>query len=195
MQTANTSTNRPRLQNLTIRHFAEELLTDSGAMPISPNETVQLDKVLDYLEFSYFEFDHTIESSSGVDMSNIKGAVIHGDKKIFLNSTLSPQERNFALAHEIGHIKLHRNSDKIDFLKHQLPEIPAEEVEANIFAYDLLMPNHLFHRNVKHFSGNIKELAKFYCLTEKRIQKRIKFEKTISDSLNRKLREMNTSEG
>lgn len=175
-------TSTPRLDNLAIRHHALKLLDDSDSMPSSQNDTVKLDKVLKHLGYGYFEFDSTNDTS----MENIKGAVIHNDKKIFLNYSLSPQEKNFALAHEIGHIILHGKEDSIDFLKNELPEIPITEIEANVFAYELLMPNHFFKMNLTRLSNDTKKVAEFYCLSEKRTTKRIKFLERMNIILNQR---------
>jgi len=174
---------RPRLGNLAIRQLANKLLEASGAMPRSGEELVDLSKILSHLDFSYFEFDPRTAPDS---MSNIKGAVIHEDKKVFLNSDLTPQEKNFSLAHEIGHIVLHNKGDKIDFLHHSLDEVPVDEIEANVFAYELLMPIYFFVMKSKS-DITTEELAKFYCVTEKRVKKRISFEKRLNETLESKL--------
>lgn len=173
---------RSRLGNLSIRHLANKLLDESGAMPSSETELVDMSKVLKYLDFSYFEFD----PADSPDMKNVKGAVIHKDKKVFLNSSLSPQEKNFSLAHEIGHILLHKRDDKVDFLHHILEEVHVDEIEANVFAYDLLMPIRFFRKNIS-MPGGVSALAEFYCVTEKRIKKRMSFEERINKNLEAKL--------
>lgn len=167
---------RSRLENLSIRHLANKLLDDSSALPVTEDSVVDTGKILDFLGYSYYEFDPS------ENISNIKGAVIHADKKVLLNSGLSPQEKNFSLAHEIGHIVLHKGGDKIDFLQHSLEEVHIDEIEANVFAYELLMPIYHFRTKLKN-NHDLTTLAEFYCLSEKRVNKRIEFEKRLSHKL------------
>lgn len=172
------SQKRERHPNLAIRQSANILLDDCEATPASNDESIDMEKVLNHLNYGYFEFDPTDETS------NIMGAVRHRDKKVFLNSSLSPQEKNFALAHEIGHIILHRDSDKIDFLKHTPDEFCIEEIEANVFAYELLMPSQHFGSNLKKYNHNYKLLADFYCVTKNKIKKRAYYENKLRKQIN-----------
>lgn len=61
-----------------------------------------------------------------------------------------PGKRRFAIAHELGHFELHKDNSKTnicndrDFLNWYREKI--DEIEANIFAVELLMPLDLFRK-------------------------------------------------
>lgn len=75
---------------------------------------------------------------------------------ITLNSSINfaPKKR-FILAHELGHFELHRNlkkgfSDNDETLNHSYQKnFSSEEVEANEFAAEFLMPTELFSKECK----------------------------------------------
>jgi Zn-dependent peptidase ImmA (M78 family) len=94
-------------------------------------------------------------------LSNCDGKIIFGNSKtvIKLNSQIQFDERKrFVVAHEIGHLILHRNMTLPDdtfanfniiagtekFLKNG-----QQELEANEFASELLMPTKLFYKEAK----------------------------------------------
>lgn len=86
--------------------------------------------------------------------------------KITLNSTLTyKNQKRFAQAHELGHYELHRtsnvicDSEKAFFEYHQKG---GQEVEANEFASELLMPRKVFKEYVNNRPFNLdllKEVA------------------------------------
>ena len=67
-----------------------------------------------------------------------------------INATIPEHGRKrFALAHELGHFELHRhhtpdwNCKENDFLRFRGTQV--QEIEANVFAAELLMPERIFH--------------------------------------------------
>lgn len=79
--------------------------------------------------------------------------------KIWLNSDQDGKVKNFTLAHEIGHLVLHKNKDNFridlqDYSKEGDPE--NEETEANYFAGSLLMPKDKLFLAIE----NLKDLGK-----------------------------------
>lgn len=85
--------------------------------------------------------------SSGRILMNENNAIITIDSKVKLES-----KRNFILAHEIGHLILHKNITPLfSDTNKTLSEWYAKgkhEIEANQFASELLMPSHLFKPKV-----------------------------------------------
>ncbi len=95
------------------------------------------------------------------ELTNCDGKIIFGNSKVVIkvNSSIQFQERKrFVIAHEIGHLIMHRNM--------QLPEDTfanfniiagmekalkngRQELEANEFASELLMPEKLFLKEAK----------------------------------------------
>lgn len=75
---------------------------------------------------------------------------------ITLNSSIDfSAKKRFILAHELGHFELHRHlkkgfSDNDETLNHSYQSnFSVEEVEANEFAAEFLMPTELFHKECK----------------------------------------------
>jgi Zn-dependent peptidase ImmA (M78 family) len=108
------------------------------------------------------------------DLKNCEGRIIFGDKKsvIKVNSTIPYVERKrFVIAHEIGHLVMHKGMQLPDDTFHNFNIIEGtekflkfgqQELEANEFASELLMPTHLFKiaaRGKKFSPQLIKELA------------------------------------
>lgn len=122
---------------------------------------------------------------SGIDLiymeeplKNCDGEIIFGDKKtiIKVDSQIEfEQRKRFVAAHEIGHAVMHHNmslSDDIfsnfNLFKNVEKQLRSgqQEVEANLFASELLMPTRLFKKEAKgKFSPLlIKQLSeKFNC--------------------------------
>jgi len=84
-------------------------------------------------------------------MKGADGRIIFGKKNaiITVNSDIrNKNKRRFVIAHEIGHLKLHRNlarffnCDEKAFLEWH--KVGSHESEANEFAAELLMPTELF---------------------------------------------------
>ncbi|WP_430404254.1 ImmA/IrrE family metallo-endopeptidase [Fluviicola sp.] len=88
-------------------------------------------------------------------LGNSEGRIVFGKKKtiITINSDIHyPSKKRFVLAHEIGHLEMHRNQPLI----HNDTDATLEyfksgnqETEANEFASELLMPESLFKKECK----------------------------------------------
>lgn len=129
-------------------------------------------------EITGFEMDLIIAGLDAMlieeEMTNCDGKIIFGKSKVVIkvNSKIQfPERKRFVAAHEIGHLIMHRNM--------QLPDDPfsnfniiagmektlkngKQELEANEFASELLMPEKLFLQEAKRkiFSPLlIKQLA------------------------------------
>jgi Zn-dependent peptidase ImmA (M78 family) len=93
---------------------------------------------------------------------SVQGKCLFEDKKILIDSTAPEGARRFSLAHEIGHAVLHRNvrgsscggppllnrtrsvqRGKVKDLEARIPQI---ELEADVFAAELLMPEKAVRR-------------------------------------------------
>ena len=117
------------------------------------------------IEINYKSFDN-----------EISGCLIRKDNKaiIGVNSKHTPTRQRFTIAHEIGHFQLHQGEpvhvDKIrvNFRdKSSETATNAEEIEANTFAAELLMPTDLINRDIQENElsideGIIETLAKRY---------------------------------
>lgn len=90
---------------------------------------------------------------------DLSGALIreNGRAIIGVNSSHHPNRQRFTIAHEIGHFSLHASLNfhvdndfvRVDFRhKHPPSDSPVEEMEANQFAAELLMPEELLRSDV-----------------------------------------------
>lgn len=151
-----------RIGNIILRSRALRLLEDIG----SDLNTADLKSIIDEYGFTYHEFTPTEKNMT------LLGAVHYEDKKIYVNKHMPLNERHFTLAHEIGHIVLHPNH--VDFRRSD-QEKDNKESEANVFAYELLMPLPKFTRAYKRFNGNVMSIAKEFLVSEKCMGRRIDF--------------------
>jgi Zn-dependent peptidase ImmA (M78 family) len=106
-------------------------------------------------------------------MGNTDGRIVYGKNlsTIFINSDIKYEGRKmFALAHELGHLEMHKGSplhddnvslDWFDNTEKKLKK-GSQEYEANQFASEYLMPSNLFYdaaKEKKFSPGLIKDLA------------------------------------
>lgn len=94
-------------------------------------------------------------------MHNADGRIIHGNKRsiIKINSDIQYLGRKrFTIAHELGHFEMHRDypihsdSKSLDWFDDALKKLQngRQELEANEFASELLMPTELFKDEVRY---------------------------------------------
>ncbi len=97
--------------------------------------------------------------------------------KIYLNSNQSDIVANFTLAHELGHLLLHKNSNnfRID-LQDYSPEGDPEnqETEANYFAGSLLMPREKLFIALNN-AKSLDEVAQKFAVSKPAIEARLKW--------------------
>ena len=95
---------------------------------------------------------------------NDDGEWIHQDKDgkwiLTIPLTSSPLRDNFTIAHEIGHLELHDTKRTQQF--HRSGKPTSEEIEANIFAAEFLMPEDEFKEAAKRFNNSERMLASYF---------------------------------
>jgi len=132
---------------------AEKLLEEmklDGVFPV-PLEAIAKQKGYDCLVF---------DPIANPQLADVAGMVNHEAKKIFINRNDNILRQRFTLAHEIGHIVLHQGRSVVDFRKNiEQPSTP-EEVEANRFAADLVMPAIPFIKEWLQGSGDYDSIVK-----------------------------------
>jgi Zn-dependent peptidase ImmA (M78 family) len=122
---------------------AMELLADLGiSEPPVPVEDIA--RRLD-VELRYEAFDG--------DVSGMLYRQGPGDDAIIgVNSRQAPTRQRFTVAHEIGHLMLHRGQpvfvDSFVRVNWRAGKPGRDEVEANAFAAELLMPRNLIEREI-----------------------------------------------
>ncbi len=129
-------------------------------------------RVLDHIGYGYSEF------TPDRNTQQIKGAISHGDHMIYINADEIDTEKHLTLAHEIGHFSLHPGENVIDFRSatqdHLSREERCKEREANVFAYELVMP---YPEVIKLHKQNLSlsAMAEYFLVSEENLKKRIKF--------------------
>lgn len=110
----------------------------------------------------------SMERGAFVHEREIAGAeawlVRKGDQAIItVSSRLHEQGRkNFAIAHELGHFELHNDSQLVicsDEDMYAWNKLKAQELEANEFASNILMPEEIFSRYVKKEIPNMDRVS------------------------------------
>ena len=91
---------------------------------------------------------------------------------IYISDRDSKQRQYFTIAHELGHYFLHRDKlkeniitiDDVDTMKAMLRNgmMSSEEVEANYFAAELIMPEEQVREMYDKLNGDIDDLASFF---------------------------------
>ena len=132
---------------------AENLIEElrlNGVLPV-PLEAIAKQKGYDCQVF---------DPETNPKLKDVGGMVNHAVKKIFLNGGDPVQRQRFTLAHEIGHILLHAERSVVDFRKNLDNPSTTEEIEANRFAADLLMPSIPYLKAWFESGGDYNFLAK-----------------------------------
>ena len=80
---------------------------------------------------------------------------------IFINENLEEHEMRFVMAHELGHAILHRKENCYFIRNKTLLLNSKNEVEANTFAAELLIPDELIYENPGMTKSQIARLAGF----------------------------------
>ena len=97
-------------------------------------------------------------------MTSLAFSIARGDKAIIgINSAHPNTRQRFSIAHEIGHLILHKKNlfvDKVvrlDFRDSRSSlAIDKEEIEANVFAAELLMPRDFIEREIRRIMSKRK---------------------------------------
>lgn len=89
---------------------------------------------------------------------------------IYVNPTDSRVRQRFTMAHEIGHLMLHRGQTQF-----RETEIPGDrqEIEANQYAANLLVPLWMLSAEAPHFDFEIPPLARKFQVSKQAMKFRI----------------------
>lgn len=96
---------------------------------------------------------------------DVSGFLIKNKGKVFLavNSNQHPNRQRFSIAHELGHYYLHLNSSSAVFIDKTVYYRNVDsssgkyqqEIEANAFAADLLMPKGMLEKELEKFGEEL----------------------------------------
>lgn len=80
-------------------------------------------------------------------------------RQIILNCNLTRHDEKFVLAHELGHVVLHKGVN-VSFLMDNTNILTSKmEIEANKFAIELLIPDEVILENWKYTTGQLARLT------------------------------------
>ena len=80
-------------------------------------------------------------------------------KQIILNCNLNHHDEKFVLAHELGHVIMHKGFN-VSFLMDNTDILTSKmEIEANKFAVELLIPDEFILENWKYTTGQLARLT------------------------------------
>ncbi len=163
--------NERKWGNIALRDKANRILREIKSF----GNVAQLGQYLELKGYKYFEFEPDEKNNC------IKGAVDKKKKSIYVNADLAPNDKHFTLAHEIAHSILHPDERYVDYRKSK-PEKNHTESEANVLAYELVMPLEKFKKSYNQYSGNVAELSRLFFVPETQVNKRIEFLKKQIDA-------------
>ncbi len=86
-----------------------------------------------------------------------------GGPKIFIKTTDNSLRQNFSVAHEVGHYVLHKKNfvdEPEQFWRDESEKRSGEELEANFFAAELLMPEEIFRARWHEAGKQPEELSR-----------------------------------
>lgn len=119
-------------------HYVREIADLQSNEPI-----INICSVIKILGIKFFHFDFKIEKTFGASVNEKDGG-----PAIIINSSIPNVERKiFTIAHELGHLLLHKNSYKSPETLDKKDS--KEETEANEFAGELLCPMECVYEAVK----------------------------------------------
>lgn len=107
---------------------------------------ITLGTIADYYNFKVIAYSDTnITQVFKNEVVSGDGFIVFskGKKEIFLNDKVNNRNRRrFTLAHELGHGILNHNIDIVHYRNSEVDsDIDMQELEANVFARDILMPS------------------------------------------------------
>jgi Zn-dependent peptidase ImmA (M78 family) len=148
------------LDKTLISQEAAHLLQQSGAERFP----IDLRNIANYLGYTIRKF---IPEGEWI---NISGAVFPKVKKIFVNNNDTYLRQRFTIAHELGHIILHRRNSQEEFVDYRGGPIKSsedaiKEYEADEFAASLLMPEDLFKAKYYELRSNFEALSDYFGVT------------------------------
>jgi Zn-dependent peptidase ImmA (M78 family) len=166
--------------NIAIRNKAQLLLNEAG---MKGDKDISPDKLTKHLGYEMLFFQPER------DTSDIYGAVDKERKEIYINSEDPIEKQVFTIGHEIGHIRLHPDCDnvidyrrKTESFKKLDKNQKIMEREADVFAFELLLPFKEFVASYKEYDGDTSWIANDFHIAESDIIKRVNFiNKQIED--------------
>lgn len=166
------------LRKARARNIAKGVLKQLGIQkaPVNPEEIINKLSSTDLDSLSGLSVKVVSQDFQG-ELEEVSAILIKEKRQaiIAVNSAHSENRRRFSIAHELGHLILHSNTENLKVEKQFFTRAEGvrnlDEVEANEFAAELLMPEHLITKDfnalvIKDEDFIVSELAKKYKVSE-----------------------------
>ncbi len=118
------------------------------------------------------------------DRDDVSGMYDFEKNAIYYNHKDLITRQAFTIAHELGHIMLHKeyvkNNKEYKVLLRSPHQGDKYELEADAFAANLMMPRFMLDK--LHFVGSKERLARIFCVSLEAIKKRIGFFSRFTNS-------------
>ena len=134
-----------------IENTTQQLLDKTGQLDVFP---VSLTKIINDMGFVVKRFDPQVNAG----FENISGMIDKEKKVIYINDADPSYRKRFTLAHEVGHFVLKHKAVK-DYGTSNFSN-NSEEIEADLFAANLLMPHKEFLKVYSYL--NTSEIAAYF---------------------------------
>ena len=149
---------------------ANALLTSVFGSIESLRFPINLGEVLEYCGLTLKEGDFKDE--------DLAGALARASKTIYVAEDDTPWRKNFTIAHELGHFKLHEDVATDLFYRHQVKQLMStdadeRETQANWFAASLLMPEKPLKELWKTFK-DVDTLSRIFGVSRSAMRYRLK---------------------
>ena len=164
--------NKDQVDYLLVRSSIARLKEEGlfKSVPIDPEEVAERLNV--DVVFAEFEDDVSKQVSGFIEFLDETNEDYDGkEARIFVNSDIHPRRQVFTIAHELGHFLMHKSwakSEEYQLLprenSYESDGKPAQEVEADAFAADLLVPLQELAKVDSKF--NDRELANLFLVSE-----------------------------
>lgn len=98
---------------------------------------------------------------------DISGKVNMEEKSIYINTKDMERRQRFTIAHEIAHVFLQHQDKNGKNVQLRDPDFSVynndpHEIEANLFAVTLLMPEKEFRKSWERYSGFVNDVADYF---------------------------------
>ena len=103
--------------------------------------------------------------------SGMSAQTQNGVKIIFLNGNMSNDRKRFTIAHELGHMLMHRKENTVFMDTRTYLKTTPHETEADKFAMELLVPNEIILENCRNTTEQLSRLTGY---SEELIRLRLK---------------------
>ena len=114
---------------------------------------IPFDKLFEKLGITV-KFEENLQDDNG---KTISGKSDYENNTIYINKSECPQRKRFTLGHELYHVLNNQNENRDDN-----PDNDPQEIYANAFAAEFLMPKNVLEEKFKEFNQSVWMTADYF---------------------------------